>query len=63
MAAVGAWPVPWAQHRRRGGVAGPLGPEHLPWGRGQFPGFRMAAVGAWPISGPRMITVGSWPVP
>jgi len=26
MAAVGAWPVPWAQDGRRGGLAGLLGP-------------------------------------
>jgi len=47
MAAVGAWPVPWAQYGRRRGVAGLLGPVWPPWGRGRSPGSRMAAVGAW----------------
>jgi len=58
-AAVGASPVPWAPYICCGGVAGPwdpsdgrggvvgfLGPVHLPWGCGRFPGSRMAAVGA-----------------
>jgi len=56
------WPVPWAPYAsrgdvagslgtygRRGGVPGPLGPVHLPWGRGRSPGLDMAAVGAWPV--------------
>jgi len=30
-------------------VAGPLGPVWPPWGRGRYPGPRLAAVGAWPV--------------
>jgi len=50
MAAVGAWPVPWASYGSRGGVAGPLGPVWRPWGLGRSPWPRMAAVGAWPLN-------------
>ena len=46
---VGAWPVLWAPHGCRGGVAAPLCPAWPPWGRGRSPGPRMAAVGAWPL--------------
>jgi len=59
---VGAWSVSSAPYGRRGGVAGPVGPGWqlrvvagplgigwLPWGRGRCCGFRMAAVGAWPV--------------
>ena len=49
MAAVGAWPVPWATYGRRGGVAGPQGPVWPPMGRGRSPGPRVAGVGAWPV--------------
>ena len=38
VAAVGAWPVPWAPCGRRGGVAGPLGPVWPPWWLGRSPG-------------------------
>jgi len=62
MAAVGAWPVPWAPYCRRGGVAGPLGPAWLPWGHGRSPGTRMAAVGRDRYPEARMATVGAWPV-
>jgi len=47
--AVGAWLVPWVPCGRLGGVAGPLTPVWLPWGRGRSPGPRVAAVGAWPV--------------
>jgi len=61
--AVGAWPVSCASSGRHGGVACHLGPVWQPlwgrgtplgrvcqpWGRGPFPGFRVAAVGAWPV--------------
>ena len=63
VAAVGAWPVPWASCGHlgawpvdwvswgcRGGVAGPLGFVGLPWWRGRSPGLRGAAVGAWPVT-------------
>jgi len=63
MAAVGAWPVPWAPYGRRGGVAGPLSNEWPSWMRGRSPGPRISAVGAWPVPGPRMAAVGAWPVP
>ena len=49
-AALGAWPVQWALYGRRGGVAGPLGPEWPPWGRGRSPGPRLKAVGAWGVT-------------
>jgi len=49
MAAVGAWPVPWTPHGRRGGVAHLEGPVWSPRGRGPSFGPRVAAVGAWPI--------------
>jgi len=61
-AAMKAWPVSWASSGCReglaspratsgchGSVAGALGRVWPPWGRGQFPGPRLAAVGAWPI--------------
>jgi len=63
MAAMGAWPVPWASYGCRGGVVGPLGPILPPWVRGRSPRTCMAAVGAWPVLGPRMATLGAWPVP
>jgi len=60
MAAVWAWPVPWALYGRREGVARPQRPVWptwgrglsprlvwLPWGRGPSPELRMAAVVAW----------------
>jgi len=62
MAAVGAWPVPWAPYGRRGRVVGPLGPVWPPWGvacplgtvglqcvRGPSSGLCRAAVGAWTV--------------
>jgi len=49
VAAVGAWPVPWATCGRRGGVVGSLGHVWPPLGRGRFPVPRVAAVGAWPV--------------
>jgi len=62
MAAVGAWPVPWVlsgcrgawlvfwgPSRRRGGVAGLLGPVWPPWGRGRSLRRRLFAVKAWPV--------------
>jgi len=64
MAAVVAWPVPWApcghhecvavpwaQCGRRGGVAGLLGPVWPPCGSDRSPGYQVAAVGAWPVPG------------
>jgi len=54
---------------RRKGVADPLGPVCLPWGRGRSLGPRMAAVGAWPVSWASygrswgMAVVGVWLVP
>jgi len=50
MIAVGSWPVPWVPYGCRGGVAGPMGPIWLPWGRGRSPGPRNAAVGVWPVA-------------
>jgi len=47
--AVGSWPVPW--------VVCP------PWGRGQFPGSRLVAVGRGRPLCPRLAAVGTWPVP
>jgi len=43
-------------------VAGPLGPVWLRWGRGRYPGPRVAAVKAWPVLGLRVAAVGAWPV-
>ena len=72
---VEAWPVPFASYGCCEGVEGPVAPYGrleawpvsctpywLPWGRGQSPGPRMAAVGAWPFSWTRMAAVGAWPV-
>jgi len=49
MAAVGAWPVPWAPCGGRGGVAGPLMPVWPPLGCGRPAGGRVAALEAWPV--------------
>jgi len=49
MAAVGAWPLPWAPIIYKGGVIVPLGPVGPPWECGRSPGSRMAAVGTWPV--------------
>jgi len=63
VAAVGAWPVLWAPYGRRGGVAGPMGPEWPPFGRGWSPEPRMVAVGAWPFPWATNGCCGVWPVP
>ena len=47
VAAVKAWPFPWASGIRRWIVAGTLGLVPPP-GRGRSPGLRVGAVGAWP---------------
>jgi len=39
-----------------------MGPVWLPWGCGQSPGPRVAAVGKWPSPGPRVVAVGAGPV-
>jgi len=62
-AAMGAWPVPWSQHGRRGGVAGPLVPVCPPWGRGWSPGSRWPPLGRGRSRGPLMAAVGAWSVP
>jgi len=62
MAAVVAWPVPWASYGRRGGethllgpvwrregVAHPMGPVWPTWRRGPSPGLRLTAVQALPF--------------
>jgi len=76
MAAVEAWPVPWAPYVRRGGVALPLapcgrrgglalhlGPVWPPWGRGLFFRLCVAAVGAWLVPRATCCPRGSRPVP
>jgi len=63
MVAVGVWPVSWISYGRRGNVAGPLNLVWLPWGRGRYPGSRMAAEGGCRFPGPSMAAVGAWPVP
>ena len=49
LAAVGAWPLPWAPSGRRGGTAGPLGSVWPPWGvagpRGFLSGRRGGVAG------------------
>jgi len=49
MAAVKAWPVPWAPYGRREIVAGPTGPVWPSWGRGWSRGPHVVAVEAWPV--------------
>jgi len=49
LAAVMAWPVPWASSGCHGGVAGAPVPVRLMWGQGRSPGPHETAVGAWPI--------------
>jgi len=76
MAAVEAWPVPWAPYGRcgawmvywapygcRGVVAKPLGRVWPPWGCGRSPGHRMAAVGAWPVPWAPHVRCGAWLIP
>jgi len=65
MAAVGAWPVPWSPYGRCGGVvvprasygcregvAGPLSPVWLQWGRFWFYGPHMVDLGVASFLGP-----------
>jgi len=44
-------------------LAGFLGPVWLPWGCGQSPKPRMAAVGRGRSPKSRIAVVGAWPVP
>jgi len=59
LAAVEAWPVPWARSGCRGGVAGPLKPVWLSWGRGRSFGHGLPVVKAGRSPGPGLIAMGS----
>jgi len=81
LAAVVMWPVPWARladvgawlvhcfaSGRSGGVARPLHPIWLPWGRGPYHGARMAACRrgqfpwpVWPLWGVALPLGTVWP--
>jgi len=63
MVAVKTWPVHFATYGRRCCVACPLGIVWPPWGRGPYPGPRMAVVGVWPLPLAPSNCVGAWPVP
>jgi len=77
MAAVESWPVPWLPLATVEAWPIFLGLIWPPWGRGRFPGSRMAAVGVGSVSWapysrregvadfpwPRMAAVRAWSVP